>query len=134
MVDKEKVTKTRSHKTGGGRTSCKTGSTKLWKAVSHDSPEIFWVRGRTKAEVKKHLRHFFRSESYWEGEPDPILSTEIFKSYGSNLSDCPGRRVDDTRGDVLYSLTDASRDWIDRNASEGDKKKEEKVIQDHHSP
>lgn len=94
----------------------KTGSTKIWKVTSPDSPEIFWVRGRTRAEVKKHLRHFFRSNSYWEGELQEDLARDIFKSYceNGNLIDCPGLRVDDTRGDVMYSLTDPSKDWIDR--------------------
>ena len=101
-------------KTGSDRTTRKTGSTKIWKATSPDSPEIFWVRGRTKAEVKKHLRHFFRSTSYWEGEPAEDLAREVFKSYSDNLLDCPGLRIDDSRGDVMYSLTDPSRDWIDR--------------------
>lgn len=92
----------------------KTGSTKIWKVTSPDSPEIFWVRGRTRAEVKKHLRHFFRSDSYWEGELQEDLARDIFKSYSEGLCDCPGLRVDDTRGDVMYSLTDPSKDWIDR--------------------
>ena len=118
-------------KTGSDRTTRKTGSTKIWKVTSPDSPEIFWVRGRTRAEVKKHLRHFFRSDSYWEGEPQEDLAHDIFKSYceSGSLIDCPGFRVDDSRGDVLYSLTDPSKDWIDRDVSERDKKKEEKVIQ-----
>ena len=109
----------------------KTGSTKIWKVTSPDSPEIFWVRGRTRAEVKKHLRHFFRSDSYWEGEPQEDLAHDIFKSYceSGSLIDCPGFRVDDSRGDVLYSLTDPSKDWIDRDASEGNKKKEEEDLQ-----
>ena len=110
----------------------KTGSTKIWKAVSPDSPEVFWVRGRTRAEVKKHLRHFFRSDSYWEGESQEDLATDIFKSYSESgeLIDCPGLRVDDSRGDVLYSLTDPSKDWIDRddNTGERGKEEEEKVV------
>ena len=108
----------------------KTGSTKIWKVISPDSPEIFWVRGRTRAEVKKHLRHFFRSDSYWEGESQEDLATDIFKSYSEGLCDCPGLRVDDSRGDVLYSLTDPSKDWIDRddNIRERSKEEEEKVI------
>ena len=128
MADKEKKVAEKAKR--------RTGSTKIWKVTSPDSPEIFWVRGRTRAEVKKHLRHFFRSDSYWEGEPQEDLAHDIFKSYCENgsLIDCPGFRVDDTRGDVLYSLTDPSKDWIDRDASEGDKKKEEKVIQNHLSP
>ena len=110
----------------------KTGSTKIWKATSTDSLEIFWVRGRTRAEVKKHLRHFFRSDSYWEGEIQEDLAHDIFKSYceGGNLIDCPGLRVDDSRGDVLYSLTDPSKDWIDtENVQERDKKKKEEDLQ-----
>jgi hypothetical protein len=128
MADKEKKV--------AEKTKRRTGSTKIWKVCSSDSPEIFWVRGRTRAEVKKHLRHFFRSDSYWEGEPQEDLARDIFKSYceSGNLIDCPGLRVDDTRGDVLYSLTDPSKDWIDRDVSEGDKKKEEKVIQNHQYP
>ena len=118
MADKEKRVKRR------------TGSTKIWKASSPNSPEIFWVRGRTKAEVKKHLRHFFRSDSYWEGEPEEDLATDIFKSYSESLLDCPGFRVDDSRGDVLYSLTDPSEDWIDiENVQERDKKKKEEDLQ-----
>lgn len=119
-------------KTETKRTPRKTGSTKIWKVTSPDSPEIFWVRGRTRAEVKKHLRHFFRSDSYWEGEPQEDLAHDIFKSYceSGSLVDCPGFRVDDSRGDVLYSLTDPSKDWIDRDVSERDKKKEEEIIQD----
>lgn len=109
----------------------KTSSTKIWKAVSPDSPEVFWVRGRTRAEVKKHLRHFFRSDSYWEGEPQEDLATDIFKSYSEGLCDCPGLRIDDSRGDVLYSLTDPSKDWIDGvEDSERDKKKKEEIVQD----
>ena len=110
----------------------KTGSTKIWKVTSPDSPEIFWVRGRTRAEVKKHLRHFFRSDSYWEGEPQEDLAHDIFKSYceSGSLIDCPGFRVDDTRGDVLYSLTDPSKDWIDNvDSSDRSKKKKEEIIQ-----
>ena len=121
MADKEKKVT---------RATRKTGSTKIWKVTSPDSPEIFWVRGRTRAEVKKHLRHFFRSDSYWEGEPQEDLAHDIFKSYCENgsLIDCPGFRVDDTRGDVLYSLTDPSKDWIDRiedgtRKSSGEKEK-----------
>ena len=111
----------------------KTGSTKIWKVTSPDSPEIFWVRGRTRAEVKKHLRHFFRSDSYWEGEPQEDLARDVFKSYceEGSLIDCPGLRVDDTRGDILYSLTDPAQDWIDRDVQERDKKKGEKVVSDH---
>ena len=107
----------------------KTGSTKVWLAKSKDSPEIFWVRGRTRAEVKKHLRHFLKSTEYWDGEPDPITITEIFKSYSENLKDCPGIRIDDSRGDVMYSLIDPSRDWIDReDAKKGDKKKKKESV------
>ena len=130
MADKEKKITEKSKRN-------KTGSTKIWKVTSPDSPEIFWVRGRTRAEVKKHLRHFFRSDSYWEGEPQEDLARDVFKSYCENgsLIDCPGLRVDDTRGDVLYSLTDPSKDWIDMgDVQERDKKKEEKIIQNHHSP
>jgi hypothetical protein len=121
-------------KTETKRTSRKTGSTKIWKVTSPDFPEIFWVRGRTRAEVKKHLRHFFRSDSYWEGEPQEDLATDIFKSYCENgdLIDCPGIRVDDSRGDVMYSLTDPSRDWIDIvdvDSSKRSKKTEEDTIQ-----
>ena len=125
MADKEKKVAEKAKR--------RTGSTKIWKVCSSDSPEIFWVRGRTRAEVKKHLRHFFRSDSYWEGEPQEDLARDIFKSYCENgsLIDCPGFRVDDTRGDVLYSLTDPSKDWIDRDASDRDKKKEEKVMEDY---
>ena len=110
----------------------RTGSTKIWKVTSTDSPEIFWVRGRTKAEVKKHLRHFFRSASYWEGEPQEDLARDVFKSYceSGSLIDCPGLRVDDSRGDVLYSLTDPSKDWIDNvDSSNRSKKKKEETIQ-----
>jgi hypothetical protein len=117
-------------KTGSDRTTCKTGSTRIWKATSTDSPEIFWVRGRTRAEVKKHLRHFFRSTSYWEGEPQEDLARDVFKSYceSGSLIDCPGLRIDDSRGDVMYSLTDPSRDWIDNDIGNGNtKKKEEKI-------
>ena len=86
---------------------------KLWKAVSEDSPEVFWIRGRTKAEVKKYLRWFFKSKSFWGEEPiQEKLVKEIFRSYTEKLIDCPGLRVDDSRGDVMYSLTDPSRDWI----------------------
>lgn len=87
-------------------------STKLWLARSGESPEVIWIRGRTRPEVKKYLRHFLRSEEYWEGNPNIDLATEIFKSYAPNLFDCPGLRVDDSRGDVMFSLTDPSRDWI----------------------
>jgi hypothetical protein len=119
MADKEKKVT---------RATRKTGSTKIWKVTSPDSPEIFWVRGRTRAEVKKHLRHFFRSDSYWEGEPQEDLVHDIFKSYceSGSLIDCPGFRVDDSRGDVLYSLTDPSKDWIDRIEDGTRKSSEEK--------
>ena len=115
--------------TKSDRASRKTGSTKIWKVTSPESAEIFWVRGRTRAEVKKHLRHFFRSSDYWEGEPQEDLAHDIFKSYSENLTDCPGLRIDDTRGDVLYSLTDPSRDLID-DVPKRSKKTEEEIIQD----
>ena len=120
--------KTREIKGDRKTTTRKTGSTKIWKVTSPDSPEVFWVRGRTRAEVKKHLRHFFRSDSYWEGESQEDLAHDIFKSYceSGNLIDCPGFRVDDSRGDVLYSLTDPSKDWIDDKIG-NTKKKEEKI-------
>lgn len=106
------------------KSKAKTGSVKLWKAISPDLPEVLWVRGKTRPEVKRHLRFFLRSKEYWEGEPQEILAREIFKSYSENLKDCPGIRIDDTRGDVLLSLTDPSKDWIDNGTGSKKKKKE----------
>ena len=103
-------------------TTRKTGSTKILSTSSTEKPEILLIRWRTKPEVKKHLRHFLRSREYWEGEPDTETATTIFKSYSPFLSDCPGIRVDDTRGDVLMSLSEPALDWIDRD---GDNKSSE---------
>ena len=104
-------------------------SPKLWRARSKDNPEEFWIRGRTKPEVKKILRKFLKSPEYWEGEPDLEIATEIFKSYCSDICDCPGIRVDDSRGDVLLSLVNSSNDWnwveVDKDVI-GSSKKEKK--------
>lgn len=108
------------------KTGRKTGSTKIWLARSTETPEVLWIRGRTKPEAKKHLRHFLRSREYWEGEPDTETATTIFKSYSPFLSDCPGIRVDDTRGDVLMSLSEPALDWIDREEDGNNKSSEEK--------
>ena len=106
----------------------KTGPTKLWRALSKDSPEVIWIRARTKPEVKKLLRGYLRSTEYWEGEPAEEVVKEIFDSYSADLKDCPGLRVDDTRGDVMISLTDPSADWIyDRNKERTKKKRENRV-------
>lgn len=84
---------------------------KLWRAKSETLPEIIWIKARTKPECKKKLRAYLRSREYWEGEPDLSGASEIFKAY-TDLRDCPGLSLDETRGDVLVSLVDPGRDFI----------------------
>lgn len=98
-------------------------SSKLWKAESKESSEVFWIRGKTKPEIKKKLRHYFGSEEFWDGKPIEELIGRVFKSYSSELIDCPGIFLDDSRGDVLVSLTDPSLDWFDNDTRTKKKKK-----------
>lgn len=89
-------------------------SNKLWKAESEGCSTVFWIRGKTKPEIKKRLRRYFGSEEYWEKEPpNENLVRMVFRAYSKNLVDCPGIFLDDTRGDVLPSLTDPSLDWFE---------------------
>lgn len=114
-------------------TSRSKSSTKLWRVRSTEYAEIFWVRARTKPECKKILRKFLRSREYWEGDPQEEFVPEIFKAY-TDYKDCPGLRVDETRGDVMYNLVDPSRDWIDKSSEEnndtgkGSKKEKETEV------
>ena len=84
---------------------------KLWRVRSKVFEEIFWIKGRTKPEAKKILRKYLHSSEYWGGEPQPDCVSEIFKAY-DDYKDCPGIKVDDSRGDLMVSLVNPAKDFI----------------------
>lgn len=84
---------------------------KLWRIRSKDFEEVFWIRAKTKPEAKKILRKYLHSTDYWGNEAQTEYASEIFKSY-DDIMDCPGIKVDETRGDLMTSLVNSATDFI----------------------